>query len=189
MVSPCYAGFIIDRHARATTVVIDTPSTAARPSLFERARQLGNKMVAKSIDTSASNAFTDISERVQRIRAQKAAKAVERAQRPKKSGIWGRLSFYLASLSVLFFIVTLCTLFTPFAGTAAGIALLSAMFALPTGIFGLFRRKKKGMAIAGLLIGLLGIMLVAVLISFVVSVGTAMAAALPFIGLIFLMGH
>ena len=110
----------------------------------------------------------------------------EKQERPKRSGIFGRLSLYLASLSVVAFIVALCTMFTPFLLTAVVIWLYSDAFAILFGTIGLVRRRKKGMAIAGIILGASMIALFIAIASFLSAVVSALPAIMA---TIILIGH
>lgn len=104
----------------------------------------------------------------------------------KRSGIFGRLSLYLGLLSVAAFILAMCTLFSPFLVTAVVIWLYSDLFAVIFGSIGLVRRKKKGMAIAGIVLGVSMIALFFAIMAFL----SAVASALPAImATIIILGH
>ena len=103
-----------------------------------------------------------------------------------RSGIFGRLAFYCGLVSLIGFIVAMCTLFTPFHINALTVWVYFALFALVFGTIGLVHRKKKGMAVAGLALGCLQVVLlvaVGAFISAVVSAAPAIMAAM------FILGH
>ncbi len=111
---------------------------------------------------------------------------VVRPPRHKRSGIFGRLSFYFGLLSSIAFVVALCTLFSPALTTALVVWLYSAFFAVVLGIIGMFRRKKKGMAMAGIILGVTQFALLAAVMSFI----SAVVSALPGIMAgILIIGH
>jgi hypothetical protein len=106
--------------------------------------------------------------------------------RTKRSGLFGRLSLYLGLLSIAAFITAICTLFTPFLLTAVVIWLYSDFFAVIFGTIGLVRRRKKGMAIAGIVLGVSMIALFFAVVSFL----SAVVSALPGImAAVILIGH
>lgn len=159
LVAPCYAGYIIK------------PSTS-------KSQSIDNATDAIAIDSP--EVHQTFFERINRLRHKKdSAHAVKSVH--KKSGIFGRLSLYLGMLSFIFFIVAVSTLTL----WATEIWLDSAFFAVILGLIGMHKRKKKGMAIAGILLGLLQFAILGLLI----SIGAALITALPYIGFLIFILH
>jgi hypothetical protein len=103
-----------------------------------------------------------------------------------RSGIFGRLSLYFSLLSFIGFIVAVCSIHSPLLGVGLVVWLYGATFAVISGLIGLHHRRKKGMAIAGIVIGVLQFALLAAIASFF----SAVAAALPGIMVaIMILGH
>ena len=103
-----------------------------------------------------------------------------------RSGIFGRLSLYFGLLSFIGFIVAICSIGSPVLGAGLVVWLYGATFAVISGLIGLHHRRKKGMAIAGIVIGVLQFVVLAAIASFF----SAVAAALPGIMVtIMILGH
>ena len=163
-----HAGFPIKKpnsnsaYAGITPVQADSPTDSRQSKFLKKLELLKEKQTANQSDNAA------------------------RPARPLRSGIFGRLAFYLGLLSVISLILLLFTLTANIAGTYAGIWLISSFLAIILGLIGLHKRRKKGMALAGLVIGLGEVALMFALASFI----SAVAANLPAImATIFVLGR
>ncbi len=133
-------------------------------------------------------------EKAKALKDEKAARDAKKIRDPKRirkerSGIFGRLSLYMGLISIVGFIFTLCFLANPLVGNIAGVWVLSSILAVPLGWIGMVHRRKKRMALAGLLIGLMQIVIFYATISLAVSLYTAAQSAFPVLAFIMLAGR
>lgn len=133
-------------------------------------------------------------EKAKTLKDEKVARDAKKIRDPKRirkerSGIFGRLSLYMGLISIVAFILTLCFLANPVVGNIAGVWVLSSILAVPLGWIGMVHRRKKRMAIAGLLIGLMQIVIFYATISLAVSLYTAAQSAFPILVFIMLAGR
>lgn len=133
-------------------------------------------------------------EKAKTLKDEKAARDAKKIRDPKRirkerSGIFGRLSLYMGLISIAAFILTLCFLANPLVGNIAGVWVLSSILAVPLGWIGMVHRRKKRMALAGLLIGLMQIVIFYATISLAVSLYTAAQSAFPVLAFIMLAGR
>ena len=133
-------------------------------------------------------------EKAKTLKDEKAVRDAKKIRDPKtlrkeRSGIFGRLSLYMGLISIAAFILTLCFLANPLVGNIAGVWVLSSILAVPLGWIGMVHRRKKRMALAGLLIGLMQIVIFYATISLAVSLYTAAQSAFPILAFIMLAGR
>ena len=136
-------------------------------------------------------AYEDKAKTLKDEKAERDAKKIRDPKRIRKerSGIFGRLSLYMGLISIAAFILTLCFLANPVVGNIAGVWVLSSILAVPLGWIGMVHRRKKRMALAGLLIGLMQIVIFYATISLAVSLYTAAQSAFPILAFIMLAGR
>ncbi len=131
-------------------------------------------------------------EKANTLKDDKAASDAKKIRDPKtrgklRSGIFGRLSYYMGLISILAFILPFF-LSGPIIGYFVKVWLLSSILAVPLGCIGLMHRRKKRMAIAGLLMGLVQIGIFYVAISLPLSL-LIVALCFPIQLLCMLMGR
>ncbi len=115
--------------------------------------------------------------------------AYTQPKRPLKSGIYGKLSFYMGLTSLFAIGIAFLSLSPFLMQVDAVLWLLSLPACLIFGLIGVTRRKKRGKAILGLMMGGFQVALIAAFISFLSAAATAGPVIFDVLAVLLFMGH